>query len=80
MEKNGFEREEEDVEDGFIPIHPIAKKERKKKGLKEKKRTVRIKKWVLGNKLIDLSMGDRVFIKWEMNIVVFISWVMNIMK
>ena len=68
------------MEDGFIPIHPIAKKERKKKGFKEKKRTVRMKKWVLGNKLIDLSMGDRVFIKWEMNIVVFISWVMNIMK
>ena len=68
------------MEDGFILIHPIAKKKRKKKGLKEKKRTVRMKKWVLGNKLIDLSMGDRVFIKWEMNIVVFISWVMNIMK
>ena len=51
-----------------------------KKGLKEKKRKGRMKKWVLGNKLMDLSMGDRVFIKWEMNIVVFISWVMNIMK
>ena len=69
------------MEDGFIPIHPIAKKERKKKGgLKEKKRIVKMKKWVLGNKLMDLSMGDRVFIKWVMNIVVFISWVMNIMK
>ena len=56
------------------------KKEKKKGGLKEKKRIVKMKKWVLGNKLIDLSMGDRVFIKWEMNIVVFISWVMNIMK
>ena len=29
--KNGFEREEEDGKDGFIHIHPIAKKERKKK-------------------------------------------------
>ena len=28
--KKGFEREEEDVEDGFIPIHPIAKKEKKR--------------------------------------------------
>ena len=48
--------------------------------MKEKKRTMRMKKLVLGNKLMDLSMGDRVFMKWEMNIVVFISWVMNIMK
>ena len=48
--------------------------------MKEKKRTMRMKKLVLGNKLMDLSMGDRVFIKWVMNIVVFISWVMNIMK
>ena len=56
------------------------KKEKKKGGLKEKKRIVKMKKWVLGNKLMDLSMGDRVFIKWVMNIVVFISWVMNIMK
>ena len=29
--KNGFEREEEDGMDGFIHIHPIAKKERKKR-------------------------------------------------
>ena len=58
----------------------LLQRKKKKKGLKEKKRIVKMKKWVLGNKLMDLSMGDRVFIKWEMNIVVFISWVMNIMK
>ena len=34
--KNGFEREEEDGKDGFIHIHTVAKKERKK-GLKDKK-------------------------------------------
>ena len=53
------------MEDGFIPIHPIAKKE-KKKGLKEKKRTVRMKKWVLSDKRMDSPMDDRVFIKWVM--------------
>ena len=27
--KNGFEREEEDGEDGFIPMYPFAEKEKK---------------------------------------------------
>ena len=65
--------------DGFIPIHLATKKE-KKMGLKEKKRTKKMKKWILGNEVMGLPMGVRVFIKWVMNIVVFISWVMNIMK
>ena len=65
--------------DSFIPIHLVAKKE-KKMGLKEKKRTEKMKKWILGNEVMGLPMGVRVFIKWVMNIVVFISWVMNIMK
>ena len=30
LEKNGFEREEEDGKDGFIHIHPVAKKEKKR--------------------------------------------------
>nr|CAN80682.1 hypothetical protein VITISV_006097 [Vitis vinifera] len=34
--------------DGFIPIHLAAKKE-KNVGLKEKKRTEKMKKWILGN-------------------------------
>ena len=50
-----------------------------KKGLKEKKRKGRMKKWV-GNEVMCLPMCVRVFIKWVMNIVVFISWAMNIMK
>ena len=57
--KNGFEREEEDGEDGFIPIHLVAKKEREKKGLKKKKRTERMKKWILGNEVMGLPMGVR---------------------
>ena len=60
--KNAFEREEEDGKDGFIHIHPVAKKERKK-GLKDKKRTERMKKWNLGNEVMDLPMGVKVFIK-----------------
>ena len=47
--------------DGFIPIHPIAKKE-KKKCLKEKG-TGRMKKWVSGNEVMGLPMGVWVFIK-----------------
>ena len=37
--KKCVEREEEDGDDGFIPIHLVAKK--KKMGLKDKKRTGR---------------------------------------
>ena len=49
-------------------------------GLKEKKRMGRMKKWILGNEVMGLPMGVRVFIKWVMNVVVFIPWLMNIMK
>ena len=32
-------------------------------GLKEKKRTEKMKKWILGNEVMGLPMGVRVFIK-----------------
>ena len=63
----------------LFPFTQLQIKENKK-GLKEKKRKGRMKKWVLGNEGMGLPMGVRVFIKWVMNIVVFISWAMNIMK
>ena len=53
----------------------LLQRKKKKMGLKEK-----MKKWILGNEVMGLPMGVRVFIKWVMNIVVFIPWVMNIMK
>ena len=66
--------------DGWFYSHSSCYKERKKMGLKEKKRMETMKKWILGNEVMGLPMGVRVFIKWVMNIVVFIPWVMNIMK
>ena len=44
------------IANGFIPIHPVAEKE-KKKGLKEKKRMGRMKKWDLGNEVMGLPDG-----------------------
>ena len=58
----------------------LLQRKKKKIGLKEKKRMETMKKWILGNEVMGLPMGVRVFTKWVMNIVVFIPWVMNIMK
>ena len=41
----------------------LLQRKKEKKGLKEKKMMERMKKWNLGNEVMDLPMGVRVFIK-----------------
>ena len=41
----------------------LLQRKKEKKGLKYKKRTKRMKKWNLGNEVMDLPMGVKVFIK-----------------
>ena len=52
----------ESIVDGFIPIHPVVEKE--KKGLKEKKRVRRMKKWVLGNEVMGLPKRLFGYCRW----------------
>ena len=57
--KNGFEREEEDWEDGFIPIHSVANNGKKKKVWKRRKGEE--EEMGLGNDVMGLPMCVRVF-------------------
>ena len=67
---------------GRMVLFPFILLQRKKgkKRFEKEEEDGEDEEWILGNEVMGLPMGVRVFIKWVMNVVVFIPLVMNIMK